>query len=258
MPRPSLFWIVSLVAALALAGCVSSGTSQPEVPASSTAEASSEDAELEALYWERKEEARSSFTEADVAFMAGMIGHHAQALIMSRLAPENGASPAVRTLAARIINAQRDEIASMQTWLRDRDQPVPEVHIEGLNLMIHVEGDEHGGMDHGTHEEMDHGSMSHDGMDHGGMDHSSMPGMLSQAQLEELAAAQGPEFDRLFLTYMIQHHGGAVVMVDEMFATDGAGQDEAAFKLASDINADQTTEIERMKLMLSRLPDASD
>ncbi len=81
-----------------------------------------------------------------------------------------------------------------------------------------------------------------------------MPGMLSQEQLEELAAARDGEFDRLFLTYMIQHHSGAITMVDEMFSHDGAGNDEAAFKLASDINVDQITEIDRMKRMLRQLP----
>ncbi len=183
--------------------------------------------DLEALFWARQDSARRHFTPADVHFMSGMIGHHAQALVMSRLAPINGANPTVQTLAARIINAQTDEIALMQRWLRDREQPVPEVHIDGLNLMIH------GGGDH---------------------DHLHMPGMLTDAQLHELADAQGSEFDRLFLAYMIQHHSGAITMVDELFATDGAALDEAAFKLASDINVDQITEIARMKLMLSQLP----
>src|SRR5690606_28769107 len=189
---------------------------------------------LEALYWARQDSARRDFTEADVRFMDGMIGHHAQALIMAALAPTNGASPAVRTLAARITNAQRDEIALMQRWLRDRGQPVPEVHIDGLTLMIHGGQSGHGGHGH---------------------DHAMMPGMLTDAQLQELAAAQGLDFDRLFLTYMIQHHRGAVTMVDELFATDGAAQDEAAFKLASDIHVDQLTEIARMQRMLDALPD---
>ncbi len=188
-------------------------------------------AALESLYWARLDSARGSFTQADVDFMTGMIGHHAQALIMSRLAPENGAGSAVQTLAARIINAQNDEIASMQQWLRDRDQPVPEVHIDGLNLMIH------GGGDHAMH------------------DHTNMPGMLSPEQLRELSEARGRAFDRLYLKYMIQHHSGAVTMVDELFSQDGAAIDEASFKLASDINVDQLTEIERMKLMLEALDD---
>ncbi len=187
-----------------------------------------ERARLEALYRARQDSARMNYTEADVAFMLDMIPHHAQALIMSRLAPENGASPAIRTLAARIINAQQDEIERMQRWLRDRGEPVPEVHIDGLELMIHGAG---------GHKDHDH----------------DMPGMLTDGQLEELAAARGAEFDRLFLTYMIGHHQGAVVMVDHLFGQDGAGQDEAAFRLATDINVDQRTEIARMQLMLDRL-----
>lgn len=216
-------------------------------PAATQRDASSTN-ELEALYWARQDSARMAFSTEEVAFMTGMIGHHAQALIMSRLAPENDASPAVRRLAARIINAQNDEIASMQRWLRDREQPVPNVHIDGLMLHINLIGPD----GEPVAAEMDHSSMGH-GSHGGGMDHAMMPGMLTQAQLEELAAARGRDFDRLFLTYMIQHHQGAVTMVDDLFATDGAGQDEAAFKLAADIHVDQITEIERMKLMLSTL-----
>ena len=202
-------------AACFLAGCAGSN-------ATSTTQADT--AALETLYWARLDSARQSYTEADVAFMTGMIGHHAQALIMARMAPDQASSTQVRTLAARIINAQNDEIASMQRWLRDRDQPVPEVHIDGTNLMIHGAGD-----------------------------HTMMPGMLSAEQLNELAASSGPEFDRLFLTYMIQHHQGAVSMVEDLFDKDGAGQDEAAFKLSSDINVDQITEIARMRRMLDSL-----
>ena len=192
----------------------------------SSPDAASDLSDMERLYWERQREAMSRYTQAEVDFMTGMIGHHAQALIMSDLAAANGASSSIQILAARIINAQNDEIATMQRWLRDREEPVPEVHIDGLMLMIHIPGAEEG---HGHH---------------------MMPGMLTQEQLEELAAAQGPNFDRLFLTYMIAHHKGATTMVDEMFAQDGAGNDEAAFKLASDIHADQSTEIARMELML--------
>lgn len=163
------------------------------------------------------------FTEADVHFVSGMIGHHAQALVMARLAPSHGADPSVRTLTARIINAQNDEIALMERWLADRGQPVPEVQISGINLMVH-------GADHAM----------------------NMPGMLTQEQLQDLDAARGADFDRLFLTYMIQHHEGAVTMVHELFATDGAGQDEAVFKLASDIQVDQITEVARMKQMLQQ------
>lgn len=184
--------------------------------------------DLEAKYWAKIKESRSHFTEADVEFMVGMIGHHAQALIMADLAPKNDASPAIQILASRIINAQKDEIALMQRWLRLRDLPVPEVHIEGLNLMIHGGGDHH-------------------------MDHSKMAGMLSQEQLVELSETKGREFDKLFLKYMIQHHSGAITMVDKLVSTDGAVQDEDSFRLSADIRVDQVTEINRMKLMLSEL-----
>ena len=270
-----------------LAGC--SGSAPAADPAAPSAASSDRPttADLEALYWTRQQEAAERYTEADVAFMTGMIGHHAQALIMSDLAPANGASPAVQRLAARIINAQQDEIALMQRWLADRGQPVPHVHIEGTMLMLqmvdadeHVamdhhttgaihhgameeghEGMDHGGMDHGgmdhggmDHGQMDHAAMGHEGMDHGGMDHAGMPGMLTQAQLDELAAARGVDFDRLFLRYMIGHHAGAITMVDTLFAADGAAQGGNTFKVASDIQVDQRTEIARMQQMLDSLP----
>ena len=201
------------------------------------------EAEIEALYHARMDSARMRFTPADVEFVTGMIGHHAQALIMSDLAPKNGASPQVQVLSARIINAQKDEIALMQQWLRDRGQPVPEVKIDGLQLTIDMPEADDPGM-HADHDMGGHGA-------HG--DHPMMPGMLTQAELEELAAARGVEFDRLFLAGMIKHHGGAVTMVHELFETDGAGQDEAVFKLASDVQVDQTTEIARMTQMLEAL-----
>ena len=213
----------ALLIVLTTAACSGTGRVGTETPSPTGS------AELETLYWARQDSARTLFTEADVHFMTGMIGHHAQALVMSALAPTNGANASVQTLAARIINAQKDEIATMQQWLRDRGQPVPEVHIEGTHLMVHGAGD------HVMH----------------------MPGMLTPEQIQELAAARGTAFDRLFLTYMIEHHAGAVTMVDDLFGTDGAAQDEAAFKLASDIHVDQLTEIARMERMLSQLPDAS-
>ena len=264
--------------ALILSACSSTA---PATSASSTPEATPStartNAELEAIYYARIAESRTRFTQADTDFMTGMIGHHAQALVMSAWAPTNGASPRVQTLAARIINAQKDEIKLMQKWLRDRNQPVPLVHIEGSTLTIHMEGEPMGGeaMSHGdmSHEGMDHGDASstdsgdmdhatmdhgdgHDMGSHGGMhDHMDMPGMLSQAQMDELEAAQGVEFDRLFLKYMIQHHGGAITMVDALFASDGAANDEASFKLASDVQVDQRTEIARMQQMLDAIPD---
>ncbi len=208
------------MAVLAVAGCSGAAGNSGETAPEPTAE----DAAFEALYQARQDSAMMLFTDADVRFMTGMIGHHGQALVMSALAPTNGAGSTIRTLTARIINAQKDEIATMQQWLRDRGQVVPEVQITGTMMIVH-------GPEYAMH----------------------MPGMLTAAQLRELEAAQGSEFDRVFLTYMIQHHEGAVTMVHELFATDGAGLDELVFKIASDIQADQTTEIARMELMLEEM-----
>lgn len=162
------------------------------------------------------------YTEADVRFMSGMIRHHAQAVLIAGWAPTHGASSAVRTLCERIVVAQQDEIAFMQRWLRQRDKPVPDADA------------------------------SHDMMP--GMDHSNlMPGMLTAEQLTELDRARGAEFDRLFLTYMIQHHEGAIAMVEQLFGAYGAAQDDDIFKLAADVNVDQITEIDRMRAMLAAL-----
>src|SRR5215210_157691 len=166
--------------------------------------------------------AQHAYTAADIHFMGGMIGHHAQAIVMAQWAPSHGASASIQTLAGRIINAQRDEIAAMEKWLRDRRQPLPKTSAHGI--MMQMNGIEH---------EM------------------TMPGMLTDAQLKELDAARGKEFDRLFLTFMIQHHRGAVTMVEELFGTSGAAQDISVYKLALDVYADQTTEIERMQKMLA-------
>jgi uncharacterized protein (DUF305 family) len=147
-----------------------------------------------------------------------MIPHHAQAVLMAGWAPSHGAGPAVRILCERIVVAQRDEIAFMRQWLADRGLPVPDADA--------------------THA-------------HGGM---LMPGMLTAGQLAELDRARGPEFDRLFLRYMIQHHEGAITMVETLFGSYGAAQDEDVFKFAVDVNADQTTEIDRMQTMLAATP----
>lgn len=225
--------VLLLFLVIGLSACKSS-QSATEQDDTEVSETSGTNEGLEELFWARQDSARMNFTEADTEFMTKMIAHHAQALIMSRLAPENNASQQIQTLAARIINAQNDEIKSMQKWLRDREQPVPEVHIEGLNLMIHGLGEHH----------------QH-------MDHTNMAGMLSPAQLKELSEAKGKEFDRLFLKYMIDHHKGAVTMVDKLFSTDGAAQDEAAFRLATDIQVDQKTEIARMQLMLDEMTETN-
>lgn len=156
--------------------------------------------------------------------MTGMISHHAQALRMSRWATSHGAGPSVLRLTERIIAGQTDEIALMQTWLRDRLQPVPEPDPAGMKVKM-------------------------DGVEHTML----MPGMLTHEQMQQLDGARGVDYDRQFLTLMTQHHRGAITMVKELFAHAGAGQDEIVFRLASDINTDQTNEINRMLKMLLEL-----
>jgi uncharacterized protein (DUF305 family) len=154
--------------------------------------------------------------------MTGMIHHHAQAVVMAGWAPTHGASQAVRAMCERIVVGQRDEIVLMERWLRERHEPVPDM------------------------------GASHDMMP--GMDHSTMmPGMLTAEQLAQLDRARGPEFDRLFLRFMIQHHRGAITMVERLFGSQGGGEEEPVFRIASDVYADQTTEIDRMQKMLAAL-----
>ena len=162
------------------------------------------------------------YTPADVHFMSAMIGHHFQALLIAGWAPTHGASPAVRTLAERITAGQQDEIVSMQKWLRDRGKPVPQSGRTGMNS-------------HGTEHQM------------------PMAGMLTESQLRQLDQARDREFDRLFLTFMIQHHRGAVSMVGDLFRTPGAAREETVFKFASDVSVDQSTEVARMERMLAAL-----
>lgn len=156
--------------------------------------------------------AGADYTAADVAFMQGMIAHHAQALAMTAMAPTHGASPNVRLLCQRITNTQNDEIATMRTWLQDRHQTVPDPK------------DAHPMM---------------------------MPGMLTAAQMQQLDQAKDTTFDRLFLTFMIQHHNGALAMVHDLFAMPRAGQASEMFRYASDVDADQRAEIGRMQQMLN-------
>ena len=162
-------------------------------------------------------------TAADTRFMRGMIHHHAQAVLMARWAPTHGAGADLQRLAERIVVAQQDEIALMQQWLRQKGEPVPEP-TPGPMRMTMPDGTEHDML---------------------------MPGMLTEAELKQLDAARGVEFDRLFLTFMIRHHEGALDMVEELFGSQGAAQDEDTFRLASDVFADQTTEIRVMKEMLA-------
>jgi uncharacterized protein (DUF305 family) len=234
MTRPSRFTIrraaVALVAGAAIASAACRSSSTPSAASTSPAPAPSpaaEQSEVAAIERARADSARYPYTAADVHFMTGMIGHHSQAIAMSQWAPTHGASRAIEILAERIINAQQDEIVSMQRWLRDRRQPVPEAKAGPMKMTM------------------------------GGMEHEMlMPGMLTEEQMKQLDAARGPAFDRLFLTFMIQHHRGAVSMVKELLSTYGAAQDATVFKFATDVNVDQSTEIARMERMLAALPPA--
>lgn len=211
----------TLLAAIAMSAC---GSASQGTIHTSTTPVTARQSDPQYVAQARADSLRYPYTAADVSFMSGMIGHHAQAIVMSRWAPTHDASGSVLTLADRIINAQQDEIVTMQRWLRDRLQPVPEATATGMKMMMN------------------------------GMEHEMlMPGMLTEAQMKELDAARGPEFDRKFLVFMMQHHRGAVSMVKDLFGSYGAGQDETVFKFASDVNVDQTTEIARMEKMLAVL-----
>ncbi len=158
---------------------------------------------------------RVQHTPADVRFMHGMIGHHAQALEMAALLPSRTANEDMKKLALRIEASQADEIKMMQEWLTGRGQALPDPHA------------------------------------HHGLGAALMPGMLSAEEMARLAAASGPAFDRLFLQFMIKHHEGALIMVKELFSTPGAGQESDIFAFASDVDADQRMEIDRMSAMLA-------
>jgi len=211
---------VVILIAITLSACASAHAT-PTANASAHNEMPGEAA---AIAKARADSARYPYVKADIDFMSHMIAHHAQAIEMSQMAATHDASPSVKTLASRIINAQRDEITTMQTWLRVRNQPVPEAKAGPMMMNM--------------------GGMMHEML---------MPGMLTAEQMKQLDAARGKDFDRLFLTGMIQHHRGAVQMVTELFNTYGAAQDELVFKFASDVQVDQRTEIARMERMLAAL-----
>jgi uncharacterized protein (DUF305 family) len=160
------------------------------------------------------------FTDSDVMFMQRMITHHAQAVEMTTLLKTRTINEDLKKLALRIELSQSDEIALMERWLRDRGQPVPDRHA--------------------AHQ-------------HGATSTSGMPGMLTQEQLDQLAAASGVDFDRLFLEGMIRHHDGALVMVKDLLATPGAAQDSEIFAFISDVDTDQRMEMERMGMLLKEL-----
>ncbi len=168
-----------------------------------------------------------SLAEADISFMQGMIMHHSQAVEMTRLLRTRGRNKDVQALGQRISISQTDEIKYMKQWLQERGKPVEMDQMGDMKAMGH-EGD------------MDMGSMA------------LMPGMLTPQQMAALAKATGSTFDHLFLTGMIQHHTGALVMVQDLFDTPGAGQDNVLFDFATDVDNTQRAEIRIMQSLLKK------
>lgn len=160
----------------------------------------------------------------DAEFMQGMIMHHGQAVEMTAMIEARTNDKQIRLLGAKISQSQSDEINFMKRWLEARgektEMPMPDMEMSGMN------------------------HSPHNG------NHSLMPGMLSAKQMEELKKANGAEFDRLFLKGMIQHHEGALVMVKDLFATAGAGQDAELFNFTTDVDSGQRAEIKIMQALL--------
>lgn len=221
MPQGTLGVLFTLIFVGALSGCASGASSSPPVMAPGTGLVGAGSAAAIAA----ADKQATQYTEADAEFMTGMIPHHAQAILMSRMCPTHGARLDIKLFCEKIIVAQTDEIRLMRGWLKDRSLPVPDSmatrHVMKMNGMVH---------------EM------------------LMPGMLTDSQLVELDKARGSAFDRLFLTGMIGHHQGAIDMVRTLFATDGAAQENVVFRFATDVLSDQSAEIERMQVMLQTVP----
>ena len=155
------------------------------------------------------------YTDADVEFITGMIPHHTQAILISSWAPSHEANQSIRTLTERIVVGQSDDLVLMKQWLGDRGKPIPETG---------------GGHDHMMH----------------------MPGMLSAEQMAQLDAARGTEYDRLFLTFMIQHHQGALQMVFDLLNGGGGSEPEIA-QFIQHVDSDQSIEISRMADLAKKL-----
>jgi uncharacterized protein (DUF305 family) len=163
-------------------------------------------------------------SEKDEEFMRGMIMHHAQAVEMTALIESHTKNKDLRLLGARISKSQSDEIKFMKRWLEARGEPdspsmpgMPNMNMPGMDMSNH---------------------------------HAQMPGMLTPKQMDALRKAKGAEFDHLFLTGMIQHHNGALIMVKDLFDTAGAGQDAELFNFTTDVDSGQRAEIRIMQTML--------
>ena len=202
-----------LIVSIAVGGCASTARDQaapivqPGAPGKASRVITSDDAAR----------SRPGVSAADVKFMQGMIGHHAQAVEMSDLLKARTKRAEMRKLGERIEVSQADEIKMMREWLESHGAEAPGEHAH------HAPGA------------------------------PLMPGMLTPEEMARLTAASGEVFDRLFLEYMIKHHEGALAMVKDLFATAGAAQDADIYAFAADVNADQRMEIARMSGMLKEL-----
>ena len=171
----------------------------------------------------------------DVEFMQGMIHHHAQAVEMVELIEDRSKNKDLRLLGAKIAQSQTDEMNFMKRWLDMRGESTQHMTRSATPAMSdHM----HGHMQNKSEKAEEH----------------LMAGMLTKAQMEALKNAKGAEFDRLFLTGMIQHHNGALVMVDELFKTAGSGQDAELFNFATDVDSGQRAEIKSMQTLLNKQP----
>jgi uncharacterized protein (DUF305 family) len=213
--RPIAIVLVTALAAVAAASCKTAGTPAPAIVQPGAPGQASKVVQAE----QARDLSKVQFTPADVTFMQGMIHHHGQAVDMTQLLATRTNSDDMKKLALRIELSQNDEMKMMRRWLAARGQEVPGEHAH------HMPGA------------------------------PMMPGMLSAQEMERLAAAKGTEFDRLFLEGMIKHHAGALTMVQELFATPGAGQDSEIYAFASDVDADQRMEIDRMAAMLAAIKE---
>jgi uncharacterized protein (DUF305 family) len=221
---PSLLTIVFVAASAAAAFAQQPTIVQPGAPGTPSRSITAAEA---------RDLSKVGATDADVKFMQGMIHHHAQAVEMVELLKTRTQSSDMKKLGQRIELSQVDEIKMMRHWLEAHGQDAPDPLAHAGNAK-------------------DMAGMSMAGMNGGSVTHM-MPGMLTEEQMRELAAASGKEFDRLFLKGMIRHHGGALTMVKDLFATAGAAQDGDIFAFASDVDADQRMEIDRMSRMLEEL-----
>jgi len=204
------------VCVLALVGCTSdssdeSGDDAPVVQLGGPSESNRTLSDDEAA-----EITAPGYTDADVAFVQGMIPHHQQALEMTAMVEQRTESRDIRALAERMEVGQTDEIGQLEAWLKDRGEDVPGAHSE-----------------------------------HGAGHHELMPGMLTAEELAQLRSARGTRFERLFLQYMIRHHEGAVIMVEELLGGGQGGQESHVFQLAQHVSSDQRVEISRMKHVLA-------